>query len=395
LREALALVRGRALPELLDDRAAGAERDRLDELAGSAEEELTEALLVQGRHRELLPELRATVSTRRFRERSWGQLMVALYRCGRQAEALEAYREARRALADELGLEPGRELRMLERMILVHDAALEPPSARERWVPPYATSFIGREAECAAVRQDLRDARLVSLVGPGGVGKTRLAAELAAGLADALRARLWWIDLGSVSPGHVVATVARMLAVPEIAGRTPLDLTVTRLVDEPALLVLDNCEHVRDEVARLAGRILVGARSARILCTSRAALGLEGELIRPLAGLRTPGTLPVDPIGEYPAAHLLLERASRPRELSRREAAAVAEVVTRLDGLPLAIELAATKLRWVPAEELARSMRERLSLLYGPNRAAPARQRSLESAIAWSHDLVSESERVV
>ena len=103
----------------------------------------------------------------------------------------------------------------------------------------------------------------------------------------------------------------------------------------------------------------------------------------------------MDPIGEYPAAHLLLERASRPRELSRREAAAVAEVVTRLDGLPLAIELAATKLRWVPAEELARSMRERLSLLYGPNRAAPARQRSLESAIAWSHDLVSESERVV
>jgi predicted ATPase/DNA-binding SARP family transcriptional activator len=369
LTDALALVRGPPLPELPDDHRAGAERERLEELRAAAEQELAERRLAQGRHDELLPALRAAVAADPLRERAWGQLMVALYRCGRQADALAAYRAAQRALA-ELGLTPGPQLRELERMVLLHDAALDLPAPAG--VPHYGTSFIGREADIAVVRDALAPGRLVTVVGPAGAGKTRLAVELAARAGP----RPWWVDLGAARPGRVAATAAAALAVPHIPGRSAADLVAARLGEAPALLLLDNCEHVVEDAARLAGRVV--AEGAQVLATSREPLRTSGEVLHRLDGLAAAD-----------AVRLFVDRAGV------EETDGVAELVDRLDRLPLAIELAAGKLPWVSPAELARDLRERLSLLGDGPRTAPARQRTLEAAIAWSFELLEERERRV
>ena len=376
---ALALVRGPPLPELSDDQLATAERARLAELRAAAAEELAEARLAQGCHRELVPELRAAVAADPLRERGWGQLMVALYRCGRQAEALDAYREAHAALA-QLALEPGPELRTLERMVLLQHAALDAPERRARRVPRYGTSLVGRERELAALERDVRERRLVSLVGPAGAGKTRLAAEVAIASERWLGPHAWWADLGAVGSGRVVAATARALAAPQVPGRATVELIAARLGEAPSLLVLDNCEHVLDEAAQLAARLLADVERLRILATSREALRLDGERMHRVEGL--------NPIA---AGHLFRERAAAPVA----DVAAAAEVVERLDGLPLAIELAAAKLRSVSVGELARGLRERLSLLGDGPRDAPARQRTLEAAIRWSEELLSPGEQRV
>jgi len=400
LREALGLVRGFPLAELGDDDQARYERERVEEVRLVAEEELVEAQLGQGRHRELIPELQAAVSAQPLRERSWGQLMVALYRSGRQAEALAAYRAASRTLLDELGLAPSGELRALERLILVHDESLQPPPAREHQQPSYRTSFIGRDAEREAIAADLRRSRVVTLVGPAGAGKTRLAAEVAPDLSRALGPAFWWVDLGSVAPGQVVAAVARRLAVHELPGQSPVDLVVLLLRDAQGLLVLDNCEHVLEEVAELVAQIVGGAPQVRILSTSREALRIGGEAIRPVTGLRVPPES-ADAVGavlEHAAGRLYVERARAATgdfRLDGPAAAAVCEVVRRVDGLPLAIELAAGKLRSLTTAELARGLRERMWLLEEGDRAAPRRHRTLEAAIGWSYELVSAQERIV
>jgi predicted ATPase/DNA-binding SARP family transcriptional activator len=369
LTEALALVRGPPLPELPDDHRAGAERERLEELSTAAEQELAERRLAQGRHDELLPGLRAAVAAEPLRERAWAQLMVALYRCGRQADALAAYRAAQRVLA-ELGLTPGPQLRELERMVLLHDAALDLPAPAG--VPHYGTSFIGRDADLAAIREVLAPGRLVTVVGAAGAGKTRLAVELAARAGP----RPWWVDLGAAGPGRVAATAAATLAVPHIPGRSAADLVAARLGEAPALLLLDNCEHVVDDAARLAGRVL--AEGAQVLATSREPLRVAGEVLHRLDGLAVAD-----------AVRLFMDRAGV------EETDGVAELVERLDRLPLAIELAAGKLPWVSPAELARDLRDRLSLLGDGPRTAPARQRTLEAAIAWSFELLAERERRV
>ncbi len=367
--EALALVRGPALPELPEDRQAVAERDRLEELRAAAQEELAERRLAQGRHAELVPALRAAVAAEPLRERTWGQLMVALYRCGRQAEALAAYRAAHRALA-ELGLMPGPQLRELERMVLLQDTALDAPARAE--LPHYGTSFLGRDADLETVASALAPGRLVTVVGPGGTGKTRLAVEVAAraGL------RPWWVDLSTAAPGRVAAAAATALAVPHVPGRSAADLVAARVGETPALLLLDNCEHVAADAARLADRLL--AERARVLATSREPLRVSGEVLHRLDGLAVPD-----------AVRLFVDRAGS------AETEAVVELVERLDGLPLAIELAAGKLPWVSPAELTRDLDVRISLLGDGPRTAPARQRTLAAAIAWSYDLLAEHERRV
>ena len=379
LERALALVRGPPLPELPDDHCAAVERERLGELRAAAAEELADARLAQGRHRELVPALRAAVAADPLRERGWGQLMVALYRCGRQAEALEAYREAAAALA-ELALVPGARLRELERMVLLHDTALDGPAGGVSRVPRYRTSLVGRDEELAAVEDDVRAGRLTSLVGPAGAGKTRLAAEVAGRVARWLGPRVWWVELGSVGPGRVIAATARAVAAPQVPGRASVDGIAARLGEAPGLLVLDNCEHVIEEAAQLAARLLAQDEHVRILATSREALRLGEERVHRLAGL-----------GAEAAAGLFRERAAG----RIVDDDAVAEVVAGLDGLPLAIELAAGKLRAVSVAELALGLRERLSLVGDGPRDAPARQRTLDAAIGWSHDLLSPPEQRV
>jgi predicted ATPase/DNA-binding SARP family transcriptional activator len=379
LIEALALVRGPVLAELADDREADAERTRLEELLAALGEDLTEARLAQGDHRELVPVLSAAVADQPLRERLWGQLMVALYRCGRQADALNAYRRAHRTLA-ELGLQPGPALRVVERMILVQDPALSTWANRERRVPQYATSLVARREALDALADSLRSGGLVTVVGPAGAGKSRLAAEAAARAESWLGPHVWWVELDAVRPGRAIAATGRVLAAPDVPGLAPLDGIVARLREAPSLLVLDNCEHVLDEVATLVADLLERSPRTRVLTTSREILRVGGERVHRLGGLEL-----------EPAAQLFCERAVLPPD----DSDAVAEIVARLDGLPLAIELAAAKTGSVSVAELSRGLHERLTLLEGGPRDAPARQRTLEAALDWSYDLRSSDEQRV
>ncbi len=220
LRSALALVRDRPLAGMEYDDFCRSEVERLQELCLLAREDLVDAQLALGKHREVIAELRAAVGEHPLRERVWAQLMLALYRSGRQAEALECYRHARDVLDEQLGLEPGRELRELERLILMQQRTLDHREVgRAHGVPVYQTSLIGREEALETIRTRLARERLVSLVGPAGAGKTRLAAESAARLRASFPDGIWWIDLAPADADDVAAAFARALALqPEAAG---------------------------------------------------------------------------------------------------------------------------------------------------------------------------------
>ena len=220
----------------------------------------------------------------------------------------------------------------------------------------------------------------MTVVGPAGAGKTRLAAEAAARAEGWLGPQVWWVELDAVRPGRAIATTGRVLRAPDLPGLAPMDGIVARLREVPSLLVLDNCEHLLDEAASLIAGVLERAPRTRVLATSREILRVSGGRVHRLGGLELEA-----------AAKLFGERAVRPPDDSE----AVAEIVTRLDGLPLAIELAAAKTGSVSVAELSRELQERLILLEGGPRDAPARQRTLEAALAWSYDLRSPVEQRV
>ena len=256
---ALALWRGPALQGLARTAWFGDEARRLEALRVDALEEQFEVALALGEHRELTPALRSALADNPFRERLWGQLMLALYRSGRQADALEAFQEARRVLGDELGLEPGLELRRLQEAILAHDPAIAavPVDRRRRGnLPALSTSFVGREDELAQVAGLLGEHRLVTLTGPPGVGKSRLALEAARSLEHEFRDGIWLVDLARA--GDAEDAVRLLADAVDIRGSDPLARVTSRLGDAGALIVLDACEHVLDEAARIA----VGARRA-------------------------------------------------------------------------------------------------------------------------------------
>lgn len=401
LEDALALVRGRPLAGLEYDDFVRHEIERLEELRLLVFEDLVEARLLEGRHEELVPELRAAVDLHQLRERLWGQLMLALYRTGRQADALEAYREARRVLSDELGLEPGRELRDLERLILLQDRALEHGAVgRLHGVPRYVTSFVGREGEIEAVQALVRRERLVTIVGAAGSGKTRLAAETSGVVRGSFAEGVWWVDLASTAQSDAPAAIADALAIRLDSGRAPSDLVVSRLLGAGLLLVLDNCEHVAAELAPLLVRVAAECEPATVLATSREPIRVAGERVHRLPPLSVPpdATAGLDRVLEYEAARLVVARASAAAAgltLDEPTAREIAAIVRRLDGLPLAIELAAGKLRSMSIPELSRALETGLGVLAGGDRSAPPRQQTLEAAISWSFDRLSPAERAL
>jgi predicted ATPase/DNA-binding SARP family transcriptional activator len=382
LRDALALVRSRPLAGMEYDDFCRHEAERLEELELLVREDLVEARLALGEHRELVAELRAAVGEQPLRERLWAQLMLALYRSDRQADALEAFRQARDLLTERLGLEPSRELRELERLILLQQRTLDHEEVgRMRGVPSYATSLVDRERELAAIPDNLAGSRLVSLVGPAGTGKTRLAAEAADRLRSAFPDGVWWIDLAAVDADGVGPAFGRALRLPEPPGRSAEELVVARLRGTRILLVVDNCEHVAAAAAALAERILAGTAAVRILATSREPLRAPGEAVLAVPPLATPA-------GE----RLFVDRAGGALPAGHEEAA-VTRIVERLDGLPLAIELAAGRLRSLPLPDLAERLEHQLDLLSDGARTAPPRQRTLEAAIDWSYALLDAGER--
>ena len=266
-------------------------------------------------------------------------------------------------------------------------------------LPVQLTSFVGREAEIDAVCGLLVEGRLVALIGSGGCGKTRLAMQVAASVLDRYTDGVWWVDLAPLSDASLVpATLAGILGVGESPLESITDTAVAYLASRRALVVLDNCEHLIDASAALAARIVVGCPAATVLATSREPLGVPGEAMWRVPPLGLPSGDSVESIGECEAVRLFVDRAraSRPSfAVTGENAGSVTEICRHLDGIPLAIELAAARSRLLTVEEIAAGLADRFHLLTGGARWALPRQRTLEASVDWSHDLLGDAERAV
>jgi predicted ATPase/DNA-binding SARP family transcriptional activator len=401
---ALALWRGDLLADLADEHLAEAEHARLHELRRLAVEDRADADLAAGRHDAIVGQLQGLVAAEPLRERRTAQLMLALYRSGRQADALRAYQATRDVLREELGIEPGAELRRLELAVLAQDAELDAPRpAVERSgvqtgaapapsphrIPAPLARLIGRDEELARLDALVADHRLVTLVGPGGVGKTRLAVEVgrraAAGFADGAA----MVELAAVEdPTAVVGAVARAVDADEPRDPgTAADLLADLLDESELLVLLDNCEHVIDEVARLVTTLLGRCPRLTILATSRQGFGIPGEVAMLLPSLERSA-----------AVALFAERAGAAATgfvVDDGNQPAVEEVCERLDDMPLAIELAASRLRVFSPAQLAAGLDDRFRVVAGGARGALPRQQTLRAVVDWSYDLLDDEERRV
>jgi predicted ATPase/DNA-binding SARP family transcriptional activator len=385
LRTALALWRGPALADLAWEPFAQVEVVRLEELRLAALEDRIEADLALGRHGQLIGELEGLVAEHQLRERLRGQLMLALYRSGRQADALAVYHRARRTLVDELGIEPSESLRKLERAILEHDPSLEAPPARPtstRRLPTPPTPLLGRERELAALAEVVRtdETRLVTLTGTGGIGKTRLALELVRRLAPEYQQGSALAPLATLRDAAAVPrAILEALEIPE-TGRDAEELLAETLAGSELLLLVDNFEQVLPAAPSIA-RLLERAPRLKVIATSRAPLRIAAE-----------HEFSVPPLADDEAAELFISRAQAANpnfELSEQNAAAVAELCARLDGLPLAIELAAARTKLLPPMALLSRLGNRLELLTGGRRDAPQHQQTLRMTLDWSYDLLA------
>ncbi|MEO3825239.1 BTAD domain-containing putative transcriptional regulator [Actinomadura sp. B10D3] len=409
LDEALGLWRGPALADVSAP-FAGSQAARLEEARASAVEQYAEAKLRTGEPGAVVAALRDLVDAQPLRERARALLMRALHGGGRQAEALAVFEEGRRVLADELGADPSRQLADVHLAILRGEPPDEPPDgppdgapAVRPNLPAQLTSFVGREEELRRVGKMLASGRLVTLLGPGGAGKTRLAVE-AAGREDG---EVRFVDLAPVVASEVPKALLGALGLREggmrpAPGERPpgvVERLVTALDGRRTLLILDNCEHVVEAVAGLVHRLLSACPLLRVLATSREALAITGEAVWPLPPLEPPPVgAPAAELPAYPAVRLFLDRAEAVRPgfaVDEDNAAAVVRICRALDGLPLAIELAAARLRSLPVTEVATRLDDRFRLLSRGNRAAVPRHQTLRGVVEWSWDLLDEAERTL
>ncbi|WP_165978496.1 BTAD domain-containing putative transcriptional regulator [Actinomadura darangshiensis] len=415
LRAALALWRGPALADVADADFAYGTITRLEELRLAAVEDRIDAEIAVGMPVPPVAELEPLAAANPMRERLRGQLMRALYASGRQADALEVFEETRRALADRLGVDPSPELTAVHLSILRRETAEvprppEPAAARppRTNLPAQLTSFVGREDESRRVGKLLRETRLVTLTGPGGAGKTRLAGESAAAFVGEMPDGVWFVPFAPVSdPGDAVQAVLSALDVPETVRPAetrvvvrPLERLTDYLATKRMLVVFDNCEHLIDAVARLADHVVAKADGVRILATSREPLGITGESLCPVPSLPLPDegvTAPADALG-YASVRLFADRAAAVRPGFAVDEGTVADVVAicrALDGIPLAIELAAARLRSLTSGQVAARLGDRFRLLAGGSRTALPRHRTLRAVVDWSWDLLDDVERAV
>ena len=385
----LNLYRGDPLEEAGDGEWVETHRVRLEEARTKLMEIHFTARLRLGDVGDVIGELEAAVATYPFQESLWELLITALYRAGRQADALATYQRVRNQLADELGLDPRPQLQELEQRILIQDASLDlaPRPAGRTMVAPspgnlpsMTAELIGRETEVAAISDLLADQRLVEVVGPGGVGKTAVAIAVGrrlglptGGVAD-VEGGIWLARLETATTPNDVVDVL----VSAVDGPSGEEALLERLKSTSTLVILDNCEHVIDAAAALAMRLLDAAPGLRILCTSQIPLDVDGEVVVELAPLALPD-----------AVELFTRRATARRVNNTANADDdVLGLCRSLDGLPLAIELAAARTKTLSVEEITRRLKDRFVVLNDPTSRRPERRRSLKSTIRWSYDLL-------
>ena len=398
LDAALQLWRGEALSHVAYAEFAQLEITRLNEARLAATESRIDANLALGQASALVGELERLVTVHPLREHLWAQLMLALARSGRQADALRAYQSARSTLADELGLEPSQELRDLETAILRQDPAVvrretapQQPDRRSNLRIPL-TSMVGRKRDLAALHALVAEHRIVTLVGTGGVGKSRLATEAAREWLDSGDLDVWFVELSDVTdPEEVVPAIMTALDVPRATStRADMQRLIEFLDASDTVIVLDNCEHLIESVARVAQDLLESCATLKIWSTSREGLAIPGEVLWPVA-----------PLPRDDAITLFVERAGAANPSARLDANATEARVTlddicsRLDGLPLAIELAAARLRSMPITELATGLENRFRFLSRGLRTARPRQQTLRAVVDWSYNLLFDDERRV
>ncbi|NRQ30288.1 AfsR/SARP family transcriptional regulator [Nonomuraea sp. NN258] len=393
LGQAVRLWGGQPYGEFAAAAFAVPEIARLEGLYLSARESLCAAQLALGRHAAVVPELEKLTAEQPTSERAWELLVLALYRAGRQGDALAALRAARGVLAEELGLDPGPALRELESAVLAQDDSLLPapaparpetaaaPAAREpgRNLPFPVTGLVGRDIEIAQVTALLAEHRLVTLTGPGGIGKTRLALETAHARTDADGP--WLIELAGLSdPALLPATIAQALG---LSGPPAIDRIALALRGRGPLLVLDNCEHLVEAVGTAVSGLLAGASDLRVLATSRETLGVPGEAL-----------YDVPPLSRAESRDLFLTRARAATpgwQPTSAELEQAGLLCAGLDGLPLAVELAAGQCRMLSIEQMLASMDDRFAVLTsGPG---PRRHQTLAQTVEWSYDLLEPAER--
>jgi predicted ATPase/DNA-binding SARP family transcriptional activator len=428
---ALAQWRGAALADVATTSWGEPEAVRLEEIRAATLEGWLAARLATGETHGVIADAEAAVSGHPMREALWAKLITALYLSGRQAEALRAYQRLRELLGEELGIGPSRELIDLEGAILRQDLVIRPGAggttervwqagarlpegvskAKSSNLPRELTSFVRRPAELAAVAALIREPGLVTLVGAGGTGKTRLALRAAAEAeAEAACDAVWLCELAAIDDdADVVRELASAIGCSDRAG---IDLAITveqRLAEGSNLVVLDNCEHVLAASAAIAAKLLREAPQLRVLATSRSPLGVVGEVVHRVPSMSVPpmslppmslpsGETAIGDIAGCESVRLFVERARSQDakfDLNADNCGPVTSICVRLDGIPLALELAAARLRTMSVGDIERRLDDRFQLLTGGARTSPARQQTLEALIDWSFDLLDAPERAV
>src|SRR5215212_8289234 len=413
-RAAIELYAGELLPEDRYEEWAESRRNELRqlyltlllELAGLHQERDEQALAIEA--------LREAAAEDETFEEAHASLMRVYALSDRPEYAIAQYERLRDALQRGIGTRPTEATRRLRDEIAAGrlppsptaDSTQEEPSdVGEHNLPVPITSFVGREREMAGVKRALAMTRLLTLTGAGGAGKTRLALEMARDLVSSYPDGVWLVELAPLTePGLVAQEVANVLGVQERPGEPPTDVLVEALAAKEMLLVLDNCEHVVEEVARLVDTLLASCPRLRVLSTSRESLAVPGEVnlaVPPLSlpGGATNGNATADSLMRYEAVRLFVDRA-RLRLLdftvTQENAGAVARVCRKLDGIPLAIELATARMGALAVEQVAQRLEVSLvDVLKGASRSAPPRQQTLRATLEWSHDLLCGAERAL
>ncbi len=383
LRQALGMWRGPPYADLRDEQALQAEIGRIEELRLTALEDRLVADIAAGGAADAVAELDGLTGRYPLRERLQALQMTALYRTGRQVEALANYRKFRNTLAEGYGLDPSAELEELELAILRQDPDLGPaPQHHLRSpLPARYSSFVGRDADVADVRGRLSEHRLVTITGAGGIGKSSLAVEAARELAEAVDVA--YVDVESVQAGDVAVATARALGLMPSSAEDAEALISRVTAERSSMLVLDGCEHAVASVARMADGLLRANRRLRLLVTSREALSVPGESL-----------LSLDPLergARSPAVELFLDRVGVD-DVDEEQLGVAAAICDRLDGIPLAIELAAARARSMPLPEVAARLDRQVDLLVD-RRGSMDRHASIAVALDWSYESLPRDRR--